>query len=169
MELEIPNPKKGEEAEAEEMLVQQTTRYVNFWKAVLGDYKKEYGLDVPTLAVKLPSKFKKPAELSPSKAFAKVLVDHHLKRVPKAHTGKQYSVVYQMYEAGYDNVEQLIAMYDKLVESWDGTSWHTVWYKLRQPKKPQPEADSIAFKREELNEERVQDLKERMSKYKEGD
>ena len=169
VEMEVPTPiNKEEYEEAEQVLAAQTTRLVNFWKAVLGDYKKSYDLTVPSLAARLPSKLKPEAVESPGKVFAKTLVDYHMKRVPTAHSGKQYGAVKQIYEAGYTNAEALIELYDKRVAKWDGTSWFTVFYDLKNGNAPGAKAEEdLAFERKKLDDKDVNELKNRFSQYTE--
>jgi hypothetical protein len=163
LEMNLPAPTEDEKLEAEDLLALQVDRFVKFCKAVLEPYKKD-GMQVPTVSMKLPARFKKERVETELQKFTRELVEYHLKRVPTGNRMKQRQAVQGIYELGFTDIEKLKDLYDEGSGKYYGTSWFTILYKLKN-QKPEDSAESTEFSRVQLDKDGMENLKERLVEY----
>ncbi len=158
--FELPDP--GIEG-IEEAIADQLTQVVASCRALLADYKKRHGIQVPRISLTLPSNLKKVKEITPAQEFVRTLLKHHMERVPTAHAGKQSACLSHIYEAGFTDAEEILKLYNESVESYPATSYFTVQWKLKNGVGSQEKPDDLAFKRKELDESEINSLRNRIT------
>lgn len=160
--IELTLPTVGENTpEATKCVVDQVRQATEAIKALLGMYKKA-GLEVPSLAFKLPKGVApKKVEENEFTVFSRQLINHLLQHMPKEDVGVQMRAIKALYATGM-TAEQLIEMFESVRAEYPLTTWLTVRYNLN--KKPEI-IENKGFTRRELTEMEAFELKERVKNY----
>jgi len=134
--------------------------FANTVRAILLEHKKQYGVEVPTLAVRGGAKSEKETkeqEIKKAyKIFSDTLLDRHLLKMPNSRPIEQVRSIRKLYDMGL-TAEQCINLYDKHTEEYPMTSWLTVVYFLNKGEKIETETKV-------LTEAEKQSIKDKLKK-----
>lgn len=165
--IDLPLPEDGD---IEEKLTKEFGHLVSVCKSVLAGYKKNYGVAVPTLSIKLPKSQSKPTQKSECTEFINELLARHIIRVPTANVPAQRKVLKIMFESGHTDKTELLKLYDESLRTYPDTSWFTVKFKLNNPEPKSAAVTSgkdMEFQRVQLSDDAAENLAKRVASYAE--